>query len=69
MDFIREWKWKTLDSEQVFGGVLNASQRRFHSHVFFRPTVLSEAALFTFAPRAKQSMITLLSNILSLGKH
>ena len=43
MDFIREWKWKTLDPEQVFGGVLDASQRRFHSHVFFRPTVLSEA--------------------------
>ena len=43
MDFIREWKSKRLDPEQVFGGVLDASQRRFHSHVFFRPTELSEA--------------------------
>ena len=42
MDFIREWKSKTLDLEQVFGGMLDASQK-FHSHVFFRPTVLSEA--------------------------
>ena len=42
MDFIREWKSKTLDPEQVFGGVLDASQRRFHSHIFFRPTVLSD---------------------------
>ena len=40
MDFIREWKSKTLDPEQVFGGVLDASQRIFHSHVFFQPTVL-----------------------------
>ena len=42
MDFIREWKSKALDPEQVFGGVLDASQRRFHSHIFFRPTVLSD---------------------------
>ena len=33
MDFIREWKSKTLDPEQVFGGVLDASHRRFYSHV------------------------------------
>ena len=43
MDFIREWKSKTLDPEQVFGGVIDASQRRFHSHVFFQPTVPSGA--------------------------
>ena len=43
MDFIREWKSKTLDPEQVFGGVLDALQRRFHSHIFFRSTVLTEA--------------------------
>ena len=43
MDFIREWKSKTLDLEQVFGGVLDASQRRFHLHIFFRPTALTEA--------------------------
>ena len=42
MDFIREWKSKALDPEQVFGGVLDASQRRFHSHIFFRPTELSD---------------------------
>ena len=30
MDFIRKWKSQTLDPEQVFGGVLDASQRRFH---------------------------------------
>ena len=29
MDFIREWKSKTLDPEQVFGGVLDASQEDF----------------------------------------
>ena len=39
----RSNKSKTLDPEQVFVGVLDASQRRFHSHVFFRPTLVTEA--------------------------
>ena len=41
MDFIREWKWKTLDPEQVFGGVLDeigvVPGRRF-----YRPKVEQE---------------------------
>ena len=42
MDFIRQWKLKTLDAAQVFADVVDASQRRFYSQVFFYPTVLPE---------------------------
>ena len=42
ISFVNGSRLKTLDPKQVFGGVLDASQR-FHSHVFFQPTVLSGA--------------------------